>query len=154
MRLRAHATVNTFPKLSALRDTGGLFLFFSRLRKVCKLSCLTWNVIHLLQITVVERIACKYSICTVSGHLMCFLNAVQHVVTSDATFNQQRLSGLCNRSKAGYVIIYRPNVCGATLSDNSLRQTVQTHRASVHQAAKLVAALLTTKCCILKYRYV
>ena len=26
---------------------------------------------------------------------------------------------------------------------NSLRQTVHTHRASVHQAAKLVAALLT-----------
>jgi len=30
----------------------------------------------------------------------------------------------------------------ATLSGNSLRQTVYTHRASVHQAAKLVAALL------------
>ena len=29
-----------------------------------------------------------------------------------------------------------------TLSGNSLRQTVYTHRASVHQAAKLVAALL------------
>jgi len=30
----------------------------------------------------------------------------------------------------------------ATLSGNSLSQTVHTHRASVHQAAKLVAALL------------
>jgi len=30
----------------------------------------------------------------------------------------------------------------ATLSGNSLRQTVHTHRASVHQAAKVVAALL------------
>jgi len=30
----------------------------------------------------------------------------------------------------------------ATLSGNSLRQTVHTHRASVHQVAKLVAALL------------
>ena len=30
----------------------------------------------------------------------------------------------------------------ATLSGNGLRQTVHTHRASVHQAAKLVAALL------------
>jgi len=30
----------------------------------------------------------------------------------------------------------------ATLSGNSLRQIVHTHRASVHQAAKLVAALL------------
>ena len=29
-----------------------------------------------------------------------------------------------------------------TLSGNSLRQTVHTHRASVHQAAKLVATLL------------
>ena len=28
------------------------------------------------------------------------------------------------------------------LSDNSLRQTVHTHRTAVHQAAKLVAALL------------
>ena len=30
----------------------------------------------------------------------------------------------------------------ATLSGNSLRQTAQTYHASVHQAAKLVAALL------------
>jgi len=30
----------------------------------------------------------------------------------------------------------------AMLSGNSLRQTVHTHHASVHQAAKLVAALL------------
>ena len=30
----------------------------------------------------------------------------------------------------------------AALSGNSLRQTAHTHRASVHQAAKLVAALL------------
>ena len=30
----------------------------------------------------------------------------------------------------------------ATLSGNSLRQTVHTHRAVIHQAAKLVAALL------------
>jgi len=29
-----------------------------------------------------------------------------------------------------------------SLSGNSLRQTVHTHRASVHQAAKLVAAVL------------
>jgi len=32
-------------------------------------------------------------------------------------------------------------IAAATLSNNSLRQTVHTHRASVHQAAKLVAAL-------------
>ena len=33
-------------------------------------------------------------------------------------------------------------IAAATLSGNSLRQTVHAHRASIHQAAKLVAALL------------
>ena len=33
-------------------------------------------------------------------------------------------------------------IAGATLSSNSLRQTIYTHCTSVHQAAKLVAALL------------
>jgi len=32
-------------------------------------------------------------------------------------------------------------IAAVTLSGNSLRQTVHTHRASVHQAAKLAAAL-------------
>jgi len=36
----------------------------------------------------------------------------------------------------------RVQIAAATLSGNSLRQTVHTHRASVHQALKLVAALL------------
>jgi len=36
----------------------------------------------------------------------------------------------------------RVQIAFATLSGNSLRQTVHTHRASVHQAAKSVAALL------------
>ena len=36
----------------------------------------------------------------------------------------------------------RVQITVATLSDNSLRQTAYTHCASVHQAAKLVAALL------------
>ena len=35
-----------------------------------------------------------------------------------------------------------PGFTGATLSSNSLRQTVYTHCTSVHRAAKLVAALL------------
>ena len=38
--------------------------------------------------------------------------------------------------------VRRSRAWAATLSGNSLRQTVHTHRASVHQAAKLVAALL------------
>jgi len=33
-------------------------------------------------------------------------------------------------------------IAAATLSGNSLRQTAHTHRASLHQAAKLLAALL------------
>ena len=33
-------------------------------------------------------------------------------------------------------------IAAATLSGNSLRQTVHTHHASVHQAAKLAAAFL------------
>jgi len=36
----------------------------------------------------------------------------------------------------------RSSIAAATLSGNSLRQTAHTHRASVRQAAKLVAALL------------
>ena len=36
----------------------------------------------------------------------------------------------------------RVQIAVATLSGNSLRQTVHTHRASVHQAAKLVTALI------------
>jgi len=36
----------------------------------------------------------------------------------------------------------RVQIASATLSGNSLRQTVNTHRASVHQAAKLVANLV------------
>jgi len=36
----------------------------------------------------------------------------------------------------------RVNIAVATLSGNSLKQTVHTHCASVHQEAKLVAAVL------------
>jgi len=36
----------------------------------------------------------------------------------------------------------RVQIAATTLSCNSLRQTVHTHRASLYQAAKLVAALL------------
>jgi len=36
----------------------------------------------------------------------------------------------------------RVQIAAVTLSGNSLRQAVHTHRASVHKAAKLVAALL------------
>jgi len=38
--------------------------------------------------------------------------------------------------------MYWVQIAAATLSGNRLSQTVHTHRASVHQAAKLVAVLL------------
>jgi len=41
------------------------------------------------------------------------------------------------------VVSVRYSGAVATLSGNSLRQTVHTHHVSIHQAAKLVAALLT-----------
>jgi len=64
-------------------------------------------------------------------------------------------AGACGRGDDRDVVDLSPCVCAgqpvvsvldsgavATLSGNSLRQTVHTHCASVHQAAKLVAALL------------
>jgi len=49
------------------------------------------------------------------------------------------------RSVAEWLACFTTGMQGGsvvTLSGNSLRQTVHTHCASVHQAAKLVAALL------------
>jgi len=48
-----------------------------------------------------------------------------------------RVVSMQNRRRRAWV-----QIAAATLSGNSLRQTVHTHRAYVHQAAKLVAALL------------
>jgi len=54
---------------------------------------------------------------------------------------------VCYSNKGGSVAEWlacwtRVQIAVPTLSGNSLRQTVHTHRASVHQAAKLVEALL------------
>ena len=43
----------------------------------------------------------------------------------------------CTQAQKAWV-----QIAAAMLSGNSLRQTAHTHRASVHQAAKLVSALL------------
>jgi len=63
--------------------------------------------------------------------------------------NASRRLGNCRMYTAGGSVAEwlacrraRVQIAVSTLSDNSLRQTVRTHRASVHQAAKLVAALL------------
>ena len=52
------------------------------------------------------------------------------------------LFSLCICSRVVSVQNGRVQIAVVTLSGNSLRQTVHTHCASVHQAAKLVAALL------------
>ena len=52
---------------------------------------------------------------------------------------------ITNQLSAGRVSVFALGsrvVSVLDLTGNSLRQTVHTHRASVHQAAKLVAALL------------
>jgi len=76
------------------------------------------------------------------------------LMTEEASFSLASLrhlaSGCCALTTefASYVRVvhgqYRAwvQIAAATLSGNSLRQTVHTHRASVHQSAKLVAALL------------
>ena len=58
---------------------------------------------------------------------------------------------VCEQLAQSYYVKVKPSlrcsrawaqIAAATLLGNSLKQTVHTHRASVHQAAKLVAALL------------
>jgi len=52
-------------------------------------------------------------------------------------YRELRISSSIRRRRA------RVQIAAVTLSGNSHRQTVHTHHAAVHQAAKLVAALLT-----------
>jgi len=65
-----------------------------------------------------------------------FFSVVAHVFSSTATGNVACCSHGSRDRRA------RIQIAVATLSGNSLRQAVHTHRASAHQAAKLVAALL------------
>jgi len=55
-------------------------------------------------------------------------------------------AAVCRSNAVGCRLIFRGHVGGKIINlvatNNSLRQTAHTHRASVHQAAKLVAALL------------
>ena len=60
--------------------------------------------------------------------LLCTVSLGGSVAEWSACWTQERRAGV--------------HIAAATLSGNSLRQTVHTHRSSVHQAAKLVAALL------------
>jgi len=62
--------------------------------------------------------------------------------------NNKVTTVLCGGSVAEWLVCWtqaqkaRVQIAVATLSGNSVRQTAHTHCASVHQAAKLVAALL------------
>jgi len=68
--------------------------------------------------------------------------------TSFIKNNNKATTVLCGGSVAEWLACWtqaqkaRVLIAVTTLSGNSLRQTAHTHRASVHQAAKLVAALL------------
>jgi len=64
------------------------------------------------------------------------LSVHMHTHLSDSTWSNAWLACWTQAQKA------RVQIAAATLSRNSLRQTVHTHYTSVHQAAKLVAALL------------
>jgi len=66
-----------------------------------------------------------------------FLRAFYRISNSSSEHLLAKLSACCTQAQKAQV-----QIAVATLSGNSLRQTVHTHRASVHQAAKLVAALL------------
>ena len=63
------------------------------------------------------------------------LMAIHHTPPWGGSVAEWLASGLRRRRA-------RVQIAVATLSGNSLRKTVHTHCASVHQAAKLVAALL------------
>ena len=68
--------------------------------------------------------------------------------TSFIKNNNKAATVLCGGSVAEWLACWTQaqkawvQIAVATLSGNSLRQTAHTHCASVHQAAKLVAALL------------
>ena len=78
---------------------------------------------------------------------------IAHTECSDAAHClglQQIRGGLVAEWLACWIRAQRKKwvqIAAATLSDNSLRQTAHTHRACVHHAAKLVAALLRVATC-------
>ena len=66
------------------------------------------------------------------------VNADDNNFTTIALWLGSRVVSVLNSGDEGP----RVQIAVTTLSANSLRQTVHTHRASVHQAEKLLAALL------------
>ena len=71
--------------------------------------------------------------CREAGTVLDFL----HTGACSVDFFQASFMFSCRRRRKAWV-----QIAVAALLSNSLRQTVHTHRASVHQAAKLIAALL------------
>jgi len=69
--------------------------------------------------------------------LLCFCVAAVFSVNKDGWLGSRVVSVLDSGAEGPGV-----QIAVATLSGNSLRQTVHTHRASVHQAAKFVAVPL------------
>jgi len=69
-------------------------------------------------------------------------------IAGDSSLSTDRYFGTMQTERRPSMIYRVPSsfvnllIAATMLSGSSLRQTVHTHRASIHQAAKLVAALL------------
>ena len=93
---------------------------------------------------VVVQIRIQYSVSTKQLKIISCLECLRSYITVCRDFSVNKLLG---GSVAEWLACWthaqmaRVQIAVATLSGNSLRQTVHTHCVSVHQAAKLVAAL-------------
>jgi len=85
---------------------------------------------------------------TTSITVALYADRVPSVLRGGGSISDRIKKGILSGSVAEWLACWtqaqkaRVQIAAATLSGNSLRQTVHTHRASVHQAAQLVAALL------------
>ena len=92
---------------------------------------------HLLTTCLVAVLFAAFVLFVFMLVLMCFCVATVFLANKDLYIIAEWLVCWTLRRSRAWV-----QIAAATLSGNSLRQAVHTHRASVHQAAKLVAALL------------
>ena len=94
---------------------------------------------------VVVQIRIQYSVSTKQLKIISCLECLRSYITMCRDFSVNKLlGGLVAEWLAcwTHAQMARVQIAVATLSGNSLRQTVHTHCVSVHQAAKMVATLL------------
>jgi len=124
---------------------------YTRYNQLHSYSCIVYDKILRSCLVLRQRQHCKHCTALTKTHTGkfsaprpgCICTACGPYPTKRITF---LLSLLVGGSVAEWLACWRRRawvqIAAATLSGNSLRQTVHTHRASVHQATKLVAALL------------